>query len=131
ALAPHERERADGEEPAAKDDEGHALQPERSKARERQPGEQSVRRCDDYQMTLAPDRLRQRVARDECERDGKDCEEGEEQKCSSASVVIARCVLAVIVRCVLAVAARFASVVIGPSALAVIARSVFAVVRFV
>ena len=65
-------------------------------------------------MTLAPDRLRQRVARDECERDGNGCEEGEEQKCSSASVVVA----------------GFASVVIGPSALAFIARSVFAVVRF-
>src|SRR2546421_3318064 len=73
-------------------------------------------------MTLAPDRLRQRVARDECERDGKDCEEGEEQKCSSASVVVARFVFAVV--------ARFASVVIEPSALAFIARSVFAVVRF-
>src|SRR5436309_8144372 len=90
-------------------------------------------------MTLAPDRLRQRVARDECERDGNGCEEGEEQKCSSVSVVNARFVFAVnarfvsvvIARFVLAVAARFASVVIVPSALAFIARSAFVVARFV
>ena len=42
-----------------------------------------------------------------CERDGNGCEEGEEQKCSSVSVVNARFVFVVIVRFVLAVAARF------------------------
>ena len=80
ALTLDESERAGQEEPAAKDDESRALYPNGTQACEREAGQKRIRRGDDDQVSLAPDRFGQDVTRDEGKRDGQQREEGEEQE---------------------------------------------------